>query len=261
MLRRINIDDTMLVRMRIFQVNNLESSSKPQFCISIDQPELTLSDIISNMDRSKYLDDHERLTRYIYKLRKVFKMIGDGINYLHSQGVIHGHINANTCGKFDDGWKLLDLIGSDTIGSYLKTDRINQSSPPEAVIGEGKNTSNFKLSERIMANISLDIWAFGKLMYEVLVGKQLIQIDSHKMVETDDLFLGKLKNWNEDDLSNVVTEIETAGVGTLAADLISHCLCPFPEHRPKDMSDVLTHPYWNDSKSFQNVVKKSKRRH
>lgn len=251
----------MLGRMRFFEVNDLESSSKPQFCISIDQPELTLSDIIFNMDRSKYLDDHERLTRYINKLRKVFKMIGEGINHLHSQGVVHGHINTNTCGKFDDGWKLLDLIGSNTIGSYLSTNRTSQSSPPEAVISEGKNMTSFRLSDHIVANISLDIWAFGKLMYEVLVGKQLIEIDSHKMVETDDLFLGTLKNWNEDDLSNVVTEIETAGVGTLAADLISHCLCPFPEHRPKDMKDVLTHPYWNELKSFQNNARKSKRRH
>ncbi len=70
MLQRINIDDVMLVQMRFFSVNNIESTSQPQYCIAIDVPDLTLSNIVSNMDRSKYLNDQERLNRYINKLRK-----------------------------------------------------------------------------------------------------------------------------------------------------------------------------------------------
>ncbi len=242
--------------MRFFRVHDIESTSKAQCCISTEIPELTLSNIIANMDRSKYLNDHERLNRYINKLRKVFKMIGEGINHLHLQGVIHGHLDMHTCGKFNDGWKVLDLIGSATIGSTITVKRTGYISPPEAV-----GTVEEPMRS-IVANVSLDIWAFGKLMYEVLVGKQLIQIDqinSHKMVETDGIFLHKLRNWNEDDLSLVVAEVESAGVGTLAADLISHCLCPFPEHRPKDMRDVLSHPYWNESKSIQSSFRKTKR--
>jgi serine/threonine protein kinase len=251
----------MLVRMRFFHVDELESSNKSQnqFCIAIDDPILTLSKIIASMDRNKYRNDHERISRYINKLRKVFRMIGEGIYHLHQQGVVHGCIDTDSCGKFEDGWKVLNLIGSQYVGKPISSHRMGTSVPPEAVQITGR-TNNISVRAQTSANVSMDIWAFGKLMYEVLSGKQLLPVsgnnsinnnsdinDSHKMViEEDKAFLRKLRNWNEDNLSFVVAEIEAVGVGTLAADLISHCLCPFPEHRPKNMKEVLAHPYWNE---------------
>lgn len=242
----------MLVRMKFFPVSELESSTKSQnqHCVAIDNPILTLSSIVSSMDRNKYTNDHERINRYIGKLRKVFFMIGEGINHLHLQGVVHGHIDATSCGKFEDGWKVLDLIGSQCKGKPFRNGRICSSIPPEAIQISGR-TNSISISSHIPADTSMDIFGFGKLMYEVFTGKQLIQIpiDSHKMVDEDEFVLRALKNWDEKNLSSVVSEIESAGVGTLAADLISHCLCPFPEQRPTSMKEVLAHPYWNESKN------------
>ena len=261
----------MLVRMRFFHVGELESSTKMknQYCIAIDKPILTLADIISNVDRKKYLNDHNRMSRYMTKLRKVFWMIGEGIQYLHEQGIIHGHIVAKTCGKFDDGWKLLDLIGSCEIEEQLSSNRFGSSIPPEAVETianhNGRNNGGKKkrLVEHMSASVSIDIFSFGKLMYEVFTGNKLIQehnANSHKMVgkvngQIDDNnnhqhdleSIEVLGNWDEENLSVVVSEIECSGVGTLAADLISHCLCPHAQSRPKSMNEVLAHPYWSSN--------------
>lgn len=247
----------MLVRMRFFHVSELESSTKSQnqYCIAINDPIITLSNIVSSMDRNKYMNDHERVNRYVGKLRKVFWMIGEGIHHLHKQGVVHGCIDAESCGKFDDGWKVSNLIGSQNVGKSFSISRVVNSIPPEAIHTNGRTTS-IVVPVEIPANTSMDIFSFGRLMYEVFTGKQLISVDSHKMVDEDDHFLLVLKNWNEENLCTVVSDIESAGAGTLAADLISHCLCPFPEHRPKSMKEVLAHPYWNESKNCSQGLNK-----
>ncbi len=261
-IERINYDDSLLVPMRFFHVDEQESSNKShnQFCIAIYDATVTLSAIISSMDRNDIRNDYERINRYIAKLRRVFRVIGEGIYHLHQQGVVHGHIDADSCGKFDDGWKLVGLIGAQNMGQPMSIHRIGRSAPPEAIQVIGR-TSRVSIQDHLPAVASIDIWGFGKLMYEVLVGKQILPVDSHKMVDEDVTFLRNLKNWDEDSLGTVVAEIEEAGAGTLAADLISHCLCPFSEHRPKSMKEILAHPYWNENDSqiyHQNTKRRSR---
>mmetsp|Transcript_13122 Transcript_13122/g.15281 ORF Transcript_13122/g.15281 Transcript_13122/m.15281 type:complete len:785 (+) Transcript_13122:341-2695(+) len=249
-LQKVDIEDSTLVPMRFFQVNKSESTNKAQnqYCIAVDSPSgITLSRIVSNMNSDRYQNDNDRLSRYISKLCKVFQMIAEGLHLLHQQGVVHGHIHAGACGKFDDGWKLMDLIGSQFIGKDLSIYRMDTSAPPELVRFEGRSKKPM-VDEIVFARASIDVWGFGKLMFEVLTGKDLLPVDSHKMVDEDEAFLRRLGSWDEDDLSNVVAEVEASGAGTLAADLVTHCLCPLPEHRPKSLKEVLAHPYWNDSK-------------
>jgi len=259
--QELNLDGGNLVRMRFFHVDKLESStkSKNQYCIAIDEPILTLSNIVSRMDRHKYMNDNERIFRYMNKLRKVFWMIGDGVNQLHNQGVVHGRIDADSCGKFDDGWKLLNLIGSQRVGQPINANRLKHCPPPEAV-HVSRRTGRVAVSKSTEANVSVDIFGFGRLMFEVFTGKDIISVNSHKIADSDEIFLQALKNWDEDSLSTIVMEVESVGVGKLAADLVSRCLCPFPEHRPKNMEEVLSHPYWSESKHAGMSVSNHRRR-
>jgi len=179
-------------------------------------------------------------------------MIGESIEFLHDHDVIHGHLMLEFCGKFDDGWKLIDIAGAHNIGESMPLNHTNASAPPESVTfgnghSRGRGTPAFR--ERITASPSLDIWAFGKLMYEVLIGENILPIDPNQSVGSDERYLYLLGNWNEESLKNIVADVEASGEGALIADLISHCLCPQPDDRPKSMQDVLSHAYWNSTSS------------
>merc|ERR1719276_62498 len=113
-LRNIDLSNEILVHMHFFRINSIDSNQNygsHQYCIAMDKPLLTLANIASSLEKKRYKKDLSRLHRHIWKLRKVFNVIGDGIYFLHQQGVVHGNIALDTCGKFDDGWKLLNLIG------------------------------------------------------------------------------------------------------------------------------------------------------
>jgi len=181
---------------------------------------------------------------------------------LHQQGIVHGRITLEACGKFEDNeWKVMDLIGMQFIGEALSSMRFSPCAPPEAVqwfdtqVGD-EGDADVDLYETIPASCALDIWAFGKLMYEALIGKPLLLsspdlgFDDDNDDDGDDNHthnsrtIHELGIWDEDNLRHVINEVEEAAIGTIGADLISHCLCPDPEDRPVSMEEILSHPYW-----------------
>ena len=176
----------------------------------------------------------------------VLFQIAKGIEHLHNQGVVHGRICLDACGKFEKGWKLTDLIGVQFIGHKLPLSRYSNCAPPEAVqvLDNSAQCDNFcsrhTLCETMTATESLDIWAFGSLMYEALVGKPIFETLELKDTQT----ILKLGTWDDDNLRYIIAKVETCGIGTIGADLISHCLCPHPEDRPKSMGDIIGHPFW-----------------
>jgi serine/threonine protein kinase len=208
-----------------------------------------LKKIASSMTKQNYRNDPNRLDAYLGKIQKIFKTIGSSIHYLHRQNVVHGNLNLESCGKFEDGWKLTGLIGAQSIGNPMTTLHMDTAAPPEAITFIGKQQQNAQLFETYPVSPGIDIWAFGKLMFEVLVGKPLIPRDTEKHIRNDHRYLTILGCWNEDDLVQAVSMMEDTGNGTLAADLISHCLCKRPEQRPQSMEEVLSHPFWAASSS------------
>jgi len=201
------------------------------------------------MAKKDYSNDKERLDGYLSKIRKLFRSIGDSVSYLHKQNVVHGNLHLQCCGKFDDGWKLTGLIGAQSAGDPMLTSHMDNSVPPESVFFRGTRGQSGYLHDTIIASPAIDIWAFGKLMYEVLVGKPLLPRDLDKDIGEDQRYLNLLGRWNAENLASIVADIENSGNGTLAADLISHCLCQRPDLRPKKMDEILAHPYWSSSAS------------
>jgi serine/threonine protein kinase len=198
------------------------------------------------MAKKEYKNDNDRLQAYLAKIRKVLKTIGNSICFLHKQNIVHGNLHSQCCGKFEDGWKLSEFLGVQSFGDLISTSHMIHSLPPESVTFKGGKGHVLKT---ITASPVLDIWAFGKLMFEVLVGKPLLPHDLTVDRKHDQRYLQSLGNWNQDDLTDVVTKIENSSNGTLAADLISHCLCKRPELRPRSMDEVLSHSFWTASLS------------
>jgi serine/threonine protein kinase len=174
---------------------------------------------------------------------------------LHEVGVVHGDVCLENCGKFEDKWKLMSSLGMQPIGKRFDSARMGESSPPEAVEmlhnvvetrGQESSSRRATFKGDIVAGPAVDMWAFGKLIYEVLTGEPLIRFDSNKDTRYDNRALLKLVGWNEGDLRNVVNSLEDSGVSNLGVDLVSHCLLPDPSERPSTMDEILDHPFWKD---------------
>merc|ERR1719276_201696 len=89
--------------------------------------------------------------------------------------------------------------------------------------------------EKVMASPAWDIWSFGVLMTEMLVGKTLL-LPSNQ--ESDDEFLEKLIGFDEIQVASIREEVRD-NAGDLAADLVSRLLHPNPRERIESMSKVL----------------------
>jgi len=252
-LQSISQAGDLMVDIRIFCADALESHIPNQYCIAVERHDLNLSKIVTKIERDKRRSYPNRATnQYVEKIQSVLYKIANGVHYLHQQSVVHGRITLDACGKFEEEWKLMDLIGIQFVGHELPLLRFHQCAPPEAVQvvdtgGRPGSTNQFALCETVLASCSLDIWAFGKLMYEVLVGKPLFESDFE-----DTRMVRELGCWDEDNLREVINEVEVSGIGTIGADLISHCLCPLPEDRPKSMEEILGHPYWKTASRSRN---------
>jgi Protein kinase domain. len=249
-LSRIRKNKHLFEEIKFFEADKTNETRENdiEHCVIIERPLLTLKSIVSSMAKQNYRTDHDRLDAYLDKIQKVFKKVGHSISMLHRQSIIHGSLQLDSFIKFEDGWKLAGLIGCQIKGNPIKTTGdMDASVPPEVVTYKGNQRDDPHLLESYPASPLLDIWAFGKLLYEVFVGKSLIPRDSGKKLVDDKRYLNILGGWSEDNLMEVVSNVEDSGNGTLAADLISHCLCKRPELRPQSMEDVLSHPYWSAS--------------
>ena len=239
--RQSQLDCNLVEEINVFCAHDIDAYGDipRQYCLAVERPILTLSTIVSGITNDdKYKHDRERFMRYLSKVCTVLRLIGKGIRHMHKVGVIHGNIGMHNCGKFEDRWKVMGLTGMKQIGENFTLARLDSSAPPEAVEFSGEG------SGQIIASPAIDIWGFGKLMYEVLLGETLFDIDTNVKGQSNKSILTVLGAWNEDDLRYVVEKIESIGIGKVAADLISHCLCPFPEDRPANMEEVLSHPFW-----------------
>ena len=129
-----------------------------QFCVSIERPNYTLSRLVAGLKDS---DNYTK--RAAYKLSMILRGIGKSILYLHSLNIVHGAITLDICGRFGDVWKLMNTTGLTSIGHILHPSRMVHDNisclPPE-----------FNQQAEALASYTIDIWSFGQLMYEMLLG-------------------------------------------------------------------------------------------
>jgi len=223
-------------------------------CIAVDRPAMSLAHVVAAMpNHHRYRSNLSVLGRYFGKSRAILRQVAKALNQLHRENIIHGLVDLDHIGKMGEGWIITGLPGSIVIGNHFATCRMGLHSPPEAFILAQNKLSHepnlASLAPSLKAEATVDIWAFGKLMYEVFAGESLFMI-----------FLEEVQNrnasecilaWSDAHLREVSIKLLEHRIGSSGVDLVLGCLSPKRSTRTKSMVDILHHPFWRDEKAFR----------
>jgi hypothetical protein len=249
-LQHVALDTELFEEINHHSVADAElNGSLMRYCISADIPVMSLANVLDGMSYHRRIK-HFRKSRYI--LRAIAKSLGK----LHGENIIHGSVHSHNVGKFGKRWKLRGLLGSVVTGELFSASRLGLHSPPEAfVLARCKANHEHHiaaLAPSLVAEPTVDVWAFGKLMYEVLAGESLFK----DFMEKDDNHHASkcILTWNDNHLGKVSRKLSSEGIAATGVDLILSCLCPLRSSRSLTMSDVLDHPFWTDENGLGTSV-------
>jgi serine/threonine protein kinase len=247
-----------------------ETAAPHQRCVSIERPHVTLSKVVDGMRKNGGYDgDFKTRKKYTAKVCSVLRLIGKAVRHLHDAGAVHGNISMETCCKFEDTWKLGERLSVQIMNEPFDCSRFRESFPPEALepsdseqdgaVFDSDNTP-VRFKSTLTASPSIDIWAFGKLAYECLVGKPLVAFDSDNDEGTgfnDSIAMLQIVEWDQANMEEVFSNLLDSGLGDRGADLITSCLFPRPEDRPPNMDEILSHEFWQEMKQYRSKRRSS----
>ncbi|KAG7368774.1 ankyrin repeat domain protein [Nitzschia inconspicua] len=263
-LLSVELDDEFVEKVDVY-VEYLESplGSKEEFaerrCVAIERPQLTLDKVVSGMQRNGgYQNDFEMKMKYCAKVCSVLRLIGKALRHLHESGIVHGNLRMETCGKFTDSWKLLERLDVHVAGESFDASQFRYTFPPESLqlseqngITYDSDSAPVSFVENLIALPSIDIWAFGQVCYEALMGRPLVEYDRTKRPSEDVAALLQIMEWDQSNMQSVFSDLLESGIEESGADMITSCLFPNPEDRPASMQEVLDHPFWMDMKKYR----------
>ncbi|KAL9187282.1 hypothetical protein ACHAXT_001385 [Thalassiosira profunda] len=244
------LDPNLFEELSYFTIKGIEAlrSSGVLHCVAVEKPTLSLANVVSGMKR-QHRSDLTILGRYYGKCRSILRQTAKALRHLHANNIVHGLLDANHIGKFDDKWKVSGLIGSIVWGGEFTKSRLGTHSPPEAFVlirHKHSRESNVSLDSSLEAEPAVDVWAFGKLMYEVLVGEPLFTAFSE---ETQSDIPRCIFAWDASNVLRASQMLVDRRVGPAGIDLISRCLQQNSTSR-MSMEDILQHPFWKDKDAF-----------
>jgi len=267
-LRAYELDETKLEEVNTFSVWEGGDGSSEQSWVSIERPEATLKDVADSMMRKGgYWNQPDLRSKYATKVCLVLRLVAKSLQHLHSSGAVHGDLCLQSCGKFERDWKILGRMELQPLGRAFDTSRFQQSFPPESLHSSELDINIYdtdappvSFKQSIIAHPSIDIWAFGKLAYEAILGKPIVAYDAN-LPANDVVALLEVMEWNEDCLKDVFHELlEFGGIAESGAELFTSCLFPQPEDRPKSMDEILSHPFWKENAKQRDKARGSRRR-
>lgn len=253
-LQRSALDPDLFEELSHCSVAGMEANipSSVSHCVSANKSSMSLANVVAEMQRKhRYRADITSRGRYLGKSRSIMRQIAKALSQLHSNNIVHGFVDSIHIGKFGGRWKLSGLPGSVVRGDNFTTSRLGLHSPPEAfVLMHSKDTSEkiAALAPSLEADPAVDIWAYGKLLYEVLTGETLFMTFSEDSNQFSALKC--IQTWSDGNLSTVSDKLAEEGISSTGVDLISCCLCPISSARPRSMLDIIRHPFWRDKNAF-----------
>ncbi|KAL3802358.1 hypothetical protein HJC23_007183 [Cyclotella cryptica] len=240
-LHQVNLHEHFFEKLDFFSATELEPNAphdiRVKHCVAISIPRMSLARVVAGMPKDhKYRRDAHALGRYYGKVKYVLLQTAKALSQLHESGIVHGLVDSHHIGKFGDEWKVTGLLGSIANGSKFPSQRVGLHLPPEAF-----TSSN----DSLIAVPALDVWGFGKLMYEVFVGESLFTT----FVEEGDSSI-IITTWNERHVATIADELFDARIGTIGISLITSCLRTRREDRLSSMTHVLQNSFWHDANAF-----------
>lgn len=238
-----------------------------QYWLCTEKPEVTLRDVTESMNKKGgYWHEPELRSKYASKVCSVLRLVAKSLFHLHSRGVVHGDLSLESCGKFEHAWKLRGRIDVQTIGKPFDICRFGSSFPPEALYSADQDSNvcdsdspPISFRDSMVADVAVDIWGFGKLAYEAIMGKPLVEFETNKPSD-DVVLLLDVMEWNESSMKEIFLELlEHGGIPETGADLFTSCLFPRPVDRPPTMEAILSHPFWKDNQKTREKTKRRRR--
>ena len=102
--------------------------SPHRFCISAEYPTQSLSSFVHDLKVS--MVNGKVPMAAIKKILPILRKVGEGIDHLHRNGVIHGAVSIASIGRFDHKWKITNLAGSRRLKSTFSPHRMGLAAPP-----------------------------------------------------------------------------------------------------------------------------------
>lgn len=252
-LKGLELDFNFVEQVSGFVVgerDSFESGGRQQFCISIEQPSLTLDRVVAGMLKNDACKENSQLRqKYNIKVFAVLRTVAQSLARLHSSGVVHGNVTPEACGKFGDSWKLLGAMGFQKVGDKVDAMAFGESIPPEALEPQSGGMGlerQAAIRTNVKVDQAIDIWGFGKLAYDVLVGEPLVEFDARKDLQNDHRGLLKILQWSTLDLVEVRRCLRRSGVPDGGVDMITRCLSQDPRNRPTSLNEILHCEVWNN---------------
>jgi ankyrin repeat protein len=236
-LQEIKLDEGYYEEFEHFVIEESDDANIPVgvkicHCVSVRKSKLSLSRVVAGMPSDhEYRADPNLLRRYFVKVKSIMFCVGQGISNLHAGDVIHGKIDSHSIMKFGEKWKITGLCGSVLRGGHFPLTRFGTHLPPEA------------MNPNFIAEPSIDIWAFGKLVYESFVGESIFA----PFTEYDDekLQLRCIAGWSNDNVKILTDRLSASGIGAVGIDLVCCCLRMKPD-RAQSMTFILRHEFWKE---------------
>jgi serine/threonine protein kinase len=129
-------------------------------------------------------------------VKQIAEQIGQAINWCHSQRVVHLDLKtANIVQDPEDTylWKLIDFGSAKEIGEKVSGGVTIKYAAPELAL-------SVMTKSQILANPFLDMWSFGCVIYELIVGKHFL--DNDNISDYTEIVASKKFNKNTHLISN-----------------------------------------------------------
>ena len=209
---------------------------------------------MAGMLKNKACQENSDLRRqYVLKMVSVLGVVAKALQRLHSVGVIHGNLTPEACGKFGDRWKLLKVFGFQKVGRLFDAKSCGESVPPEALEPDNNVIAvdrRLVYRSKVAADPSIDMWGFGKLSHDVLVGHPLTDVDP--INECQNVLL-RIQHWGTLEQVQVRCRLRKIGVPDAFVNLITKCLSQDPSHRPS-IDEVLQSGHWDNIHQIQSPL-------